>query len=145
MLPDKLPFYYLHVTYDESPTAGTMFDKIKFSLLIAFHICFKNLTVLQLSHWSLSGVETQPPDAFLFFFTRLSSTEPFPEVLEGNILKAVAVLAERKSPAISFVLIIRSIAEQNYFSDNYCLLKNYYICTLLLDKIQCHILEKCVF
>jgi hypothetical protein len=27
--------------YDESPTAGTMFDKIKFSLLIAFHIVFK--------------------------------------------------------------------------------------------------------
>jgi hypothetical protein len=27
--------------YDESPTAGTMFDKIKFSLLIAFHVCFK--------------------------------------------------------------------------------------------------------
>jgi hypothetical protein len=27
--------------YDESPTAGTMFDKIKFSLLIAFHIYFK--------------------------------------------------------------------------------------------------------
>lgn len=27
--------------YDESPTAGTMFDKLKFSLLIAFHICFK--------------------------------------------------------------------------------------------------------
>ena len=27
--------------YDESPTAGTMFDKCKFSLLIAFHICFK--------------------------------------------------------------------------------------------------------
>jgi len=27
--------------YDESPTAGTMFDKIKFSLLKAFHICFK--------------------------------------------------------------------------------------------------------
>jgi hypothetical protein len=27
--------------YDESPTAGTMFDKIKFSLLMAFHICFK--------------------------------------------------------------------------------------------------------
>lgn len=24
--------------YDESPTAGTMFDKCKFSLLIAFHI-----------------------------------------------------------------------------------------------------------
>ena len=27
--------------YDESPTAQTMFDKIKFSLLIAFHICYK--------------------------------------------------------------------------------------------------------
>lgn len=27
--------------YDESPTADTMFDKIKFSLLIAFHIIFK--------------------------------------------------------------------------------------------------------
>jgi hypothetical protein len=27
--------------YDESPTAGTMFDKIKFSLLISFHILFK--------------------------------------------------------------------------------------------------------
>lgn len=26
---------------DESPTAGTMFDKLKFSLLIAFHIIFK--------------------------------------------------------------------------------------------------------
>jgi hypothetical protein len=27
--------------YDESPTADTMFDKLKFSLLIAFHIVFK--------------------------------------------------------------------------------------------------------
>jgi hypothetical protein len=27
--------------YDESPTAGTMFDKCKFSLLTAFHIAFK--------------------------------------------------------------------------------------------------------
>lgn len=27
--------------YDESPTAGTIFDKVKFSLLIAFHIAFK--------------------------------------------------------------------------------------------------------
>lgn len=27
--------------YDESPTAGTMFDKVKFPLLIAFHIAFK--------------------------------------------------------------------------------------------------------
>lgn len=30
--------------YDESPTAGTMFDKVKFSLLIAFHIAFKVVT-----------------------------------------------------------------------------------------------------
>jgi hypothetical protein len=27
--------------YEESPTAGTMFDKVKFSILIAFHIIFK--------------------------------------------------------------------------------------------------------
>lgn len=27
--------------YDESPTAGTMFDKVKFSLLIVFHLLFK--------------------------------------------------------------------------------------------------------
>ncbi len=27
--------------YDESPTAGTMFDKCKFSLHLAFHIVFK--------------------------------------------------------------------------------------------------------
>lgn len=27
--------------YDESPTAGTMFDKVKFSIHIAFHIIFK--------------------------------------------------------------------------------------------------------
>ena len=31
----------LKCKYDESPTAGTVFDKIKFSLLIAFHIAFK--------------------------------------------------------------------------------------------------------
>jgi hypothetical protein len=30
-----------YCNYDESPTAGTMFDKCKFSLLIAFHIAFK--------------------------------------------------------------------------------------------------------
>ena len=30
--------------YDESPTAGTMFDKVKFPLLIAFHIVFKIAT-----------------------------------------------------------------------------------------------------
>jgi transposase-like protein len=30
--------------YDESPTAGTMFDRLKFSLLTAFHIVFKICT-----------------------------------------------------------------------------------------------------
>jgi transposase-like protein len=42
--------------YDESPTAGTMFDKCKFSILIAFHIVFKiatkkkGMSSLELSH-----------------------------------------------------------------------------------------------
>lgn len=42
--------------YDESPTAGTMFDKVKFPLLIAFHIVFKiatkikGMSTLELSH-----------------------------------------------------------------------------------------------
>lgn len=30
--------------YEESPTSGTMFDKVKFSILIAFHIVFKIAT-----------------------------------------------------------------------------------------------------
>lgn len=34
----------LKCKYDESPTAGTMFDKVKFSLLVAFHIVFKIAT-----------------------------------------------------------------------------------------------------
>jgi len=34
----------LSCKYDESPTAGTMFDKVKFSLLLAFHIVFKVVT-----------------------------------------------------------------------------------------------------
>lgn len=34
----------LKCKYDESPTAGTMFDKVKFSLLLAFHIIFKIVT-----------------------------------------------------------------------------------------------------
>lgn len=42
--------------YDESPTANTMFDKVKFSLLLAFHIAFKistkikGMSSLELSH-----------------------------------------------------------------------------------------------
>lgn len=42
----RKPYYRrcLKCKYDESPTAGTMFDKVKFSLLIAFHIVFKIVT-----------------------------------------------------------------------------------------------------
>lgn len=42
--------------YDESPTAGTMFDKVKFSVLKAFHIVFKiatkkkGMSSVELSH-----------------------------------------------------------------------------------------------
>ena len=42
--------------HDESPTAGTMFDKCKFSLHLAFHLCFKistkkkGMSSLELSH-----------------------------------------------------------------------------------------------
>lgn len=42
--------------YDESPTVGTMFDNLKFPLLIAFHIAFKistkkkGMSSLELSH-----------------------------------------------------------------------------------------------
>ena len=40
------PYYRrcIKCKYDESPTAGTMFDKVKFPLLIAFHIAFKIVT-----------------------------------------------------------------------------------------------------
>ena len=34
----------LKCKYNESPTAGTMFDKVKFSLLVGFHIIFKIVT-----------------------------------------------------------------------------------------------------
>ena len=42
----KKPYHRrcLKCKYDESPTSGTMFDKVKFSLLIAFHIVFKIVT-----------------------------------------------------------------------------------------------------
>jgi hypothetical protein len=46
----------LKCRHDESPTAGTMFDKCKFSLLLAFHIAFKistkkkGMSSLELSH-----------------------------------------------------------------------------------------------
>lgn len=46
----------LKCSHDESPTAGTMFDKCKFPLLLAFHIAFKistkkkGMSSLELSH-----------------------------------------------------------------------------------------------
>lgn len=57
-MPGVKPFSRrcLKCKYDESPTAGTMFDKVKFSLLIAFHIIFKistkkkGMSSLELSH-----------------------------------------------------------------------------------------------
>ena len=57
-IPGKKPFSRRcsKCKYDESPTAGTMFDKIKFPLLLAFHIIFKigtkkkGMSSLELSH-----------------------------------------------------------------------------------------------
>lgn len=57
-IPGKKPFSRRcsKCKYDESPTAGTMFDKTKFSLLIAFNIIFKigtkkkGMSSLELSH-----------------------------------------------------------------------------------------------
>jgi len=42
-IPGKKPFSRRCAVckYDESPTSNTMFDKVKFSLLLAFHIAFK--------------------------------------------------------------------------------------------------------
>lgn len=42
-IPGKKPFSRRcsKCKYDESPTAGTMFDKVKFPILVAFHIIFK--------------------------------------------------------------------------------------------------------
>jgi hypothetical protein len=57
-IPGKKPFSRRcsKCKCDESPTAGTMFDKTKFSILIAFHIVFKigtkkkGMSSLELSH-----------------------------------------------------------------------------------------------
>lgn len=41
--------------YEESPTAGTLFHKIKFSLLKAFHICYRvSVSKKGMSTWGLS-------------------------------------------------------------------------------------------
>lgn len=41
--------------YEESPTAGTLFDKIKFPLLKAFHICYRVCVSKKgMSSWGLS-------------------------------------------------------------------------------------------
>jgi hypothetical protein len=57
-IPGKKPFSRRcsKCKYDESATAGTMFDKVKFPILIAFHIIFKigtkkkGMSSLELSH-----------------------------------------------------------------------------------------------
>lgn len=57
-IPGKKPFSKRcsMCKYDESPTANTMFDKVKFPLLLAFHIAFKistkikGMSSLELSH-----------------------------------------------------------------------------------------------
>ncbi len=57
-IPGKKPFSRRcsKCKYDESSTAGTMFDKVKFPILIAFHILFKigtkkkGMSSLELSH-----------------------------------------------------------------------------------------------
>jgi hypothetical protein len=57
-IPGKKPFLRRcsKCKYDESATAGTMFDKVKFPILIAFHIIFKigtkkkGMSSLELSH-----------------------------------------------------------------------------------------------
>jgi len=48
-IPGKKPFSKRCALckYDESPTANTMFDKVKFSLLLAFHIAFKISTKIK--------------------------------------------------------------------------------------------------
>ena len=74
--------------YDESPTAGTMFDKCKFSLLIAFHIVFKistkkkGMSSLELSH----EFELRQPTCWEFKWKiqqAMQSSKQYP--LEGEV------------------------------------------------------------
>jgi len=63
--------------YDESPTTGTMFEKIKFSLLIAYHIAFKistkkkGMSSLELS----SEFELNSKDLLVFQIKSTTSNE----------------------------------------------------------------------
>jgi transposase-like protein len=74
--------------YDESPTAGTMFDKCKFSILIAFHIVFKigtkkkGMSSLELSH----EFELRQPTCWEFKWKiqqAMQSSKQYP--LEGEV------------------------------------------------------------
>ena len=74
--------------YDESPTAGTMFDKCKFSLLVAFHIVFristkkKGMSSLELSR----EFELRPMTAWEFKWKvqqAMQSSKQYP--LEGEV------------------------------------------------------------
>ena len=74
--------------YDESPTAGTMFDKCKLSLLTAFHIVFKistkkkGMSSLELSH----EFELRQPTCWEFKWKiqqAMQSSKQYP--LEGEV------------------------------------------------------------
>lgn len=78
----------LKCRHDESPTAGTMFDKCKFSLLVAFHIVFKistkkkGMSSLELSH----EFELRQPTCWAFKWKiqqAMQSSKQYP--LEGEV------------------------------------------------------------
>ena len=74
--------------YEESPTAGTLFHKIKFPLLKAFHICYRvSVSKKGMSSWGLSrelGLRQMTCWAFKRKIQQaMASSESFP--LEGRV------------------------------------------------------------
>lgn len=74
--------------YEESPTAGTLFHKIKFPLLKAFHICYRvSVSKKGMSSWGLSrelGLRQMTCWAFKRKIQEaMTSSESFP--LEGRV------------------------------------------------------------
>ena len=74
--------------YEESPTAGTLFHKIKFPLLKAFHICYRmSVSKKGMSTWGLSrelGLRQMTCWAFKRKIQEaMASSESFP--LEGRV------------------------------------------------------------
>lgn len=74
--------------YEESPTAGTLFHKIKFPLLKAFHICYRvSVSKKGMSSWELSrelGLRQMTCWAFRRKIQEaMASSESFP--LEGRV------------------------------------------------------------